>query len=605
MVRIRWAAFAVALLLAVTASAAVAPAGAQSDGPVGYYGDAETEDGTPIPNGTTLVAVANGNVQDRIDISPSGQYGTEDPTGPKLFVDTDQTVSFYIEKPDGTQIEALTTADPTQAEGAERLDITFPAGSVASAPYFSVSNLQPADGTAVEGETIDVSATVSNSVDSGTQSITFAVDGETRASKDVSLGTDESTTVNFSLDTTDIGTGSHTYTIASDNESKSETLTVAEEYVDFTLSSFEPVDTTVVSGEAVDISAAVTNEGNTEGTQTVSADLDGATVDSQEVTLGAGNQTTVSFTLETANVSAGSHTHAIATADDSQSGTLTIEDRVPATFTVSELSPTERTVTAGTTVDVSATITNVGERSGTQQVRLTVGESQVDNRTLTLDSSESAGVTLAVDTSTLGPGSYTHSIETANDSQSGTLTVDQSGTARFTVSELSPADTTVERGTAVDIQARITNEGSTAGTQQVRLTVDGSQVDSQSVSLPAGDDTVVSFESVDTGPFTTGTHTHTAATENDSHTGTITVTDTSETTQGPSDGTETTAGTTEPTEVPGNGTAAPTTANNESSDGGGGGLLPTGLIQTLLLYVALPLALIYGGLKALAIYLGY
>jgi hypothetical protein len=43
----------------------------------------------------------------------------------------------------------------------------------------------------------------------------------------------------------------------------------------------------------------------------------------------------------------------------------------------------------------------------------------------------------------------------------------------------------------------------------------------------------------------------------------------------------------------------------ESEDGGGGGLLPSGLLGTVILWVGVPLLVIYGILKTMAIYLGY
>lgn len=39
--------------------------------------------------------------------------------------------------------------------------------------------------------------------------------------------------------------------------------------------------------------------------------------------------------------------------------------------------------------------------------------------------------------------------------------------------------------------------------------------------------------------------------------------------------------------------------------GDGGGLIPWGLLRTLFLYVVVPVGLVYGALKGVAIYLGY
>ncbi|MEF8786948.1 MAG: hypothetical protein V5A45_13515, partial [Haloarculaceae archaeon] len=50
-------------------------------------------------------------------------------------------------------------------------------------------------------------------------------------------------------------------------------------------------------------------------------------------------------------------------------------------------------------------------------------------------------------------------------------------------------------------------------------------------------------------------------------------------------------------------TPAETTTTEDSS--GDSGLIPDGLLRAILLYIGVPLAVIYGILKAMAIYLGY
>lgn len=707
-------------LAAVVVTVAAVPATAQSGGPVGYHGDVETEDGTPIPNGTTLIAVANGSVQDRIDVSPSGQYGTADPTGPKLFVNTDETVSFYVEKEDGTRIEALTTADPTKAEGAEELNITFPTGTVASAPYFAVSDLQPEDGTAMEGETVEVSATLSNNVDSGTQSITFAVDGQTQASKDVTLATGESKTVNFTLDTTAVGTGSHTYTIASANESKSETLTVTEAKADFTVFALDPVEQTVLESDPINASATVTNDGNAEGTQTVTLEAGGTTLASSDVTLAAGDEQTVSFSdVSTDALAPGRYTYGVYTDNGSQTGTLTVESR-QATFTVSGLNPTGETLTVGDEFSTSATVSNNGNTEGTQTISFQVGGTQYGSESVTLAPDEEQTLSFGpVNTTEFGPGSYSFEVGSANDSQTGTLVVESDDPATFTVTDLRPTDTTVVAGQSFDVEAAIRNDGDQSATQQVQFRLDGNTVDRDGVTLESGELATVSFTDIGTSSLEPGTYTYGAYTANDSRTGTLTVeaNDSESGEETPSftvsavepAGTAVTAGTditvsatitndgavegtqgirlfvdaetvqsesvtlapaaettvsltvdtaslsvgshvyrvvtdddqqaesfsvtadSQSTPRPTSVTATPpetqptttatppgtlsetapetpaetTQSTTTESEDGGGGLLPSGLLGTVILWVGVPLLVIYGILKAMAIYLGY
>jgi hypothetical protein len=78
----------IALALAAALGAAGAASG-QAAPPNAYYGAAESENGAPAPVGTTIVAVADGEVQDSIEVRERGRYGVDpdvDPAGEKLQV---------------------------------------------------------------------------------------------------------------------------------------------------------------------------------------------------------------------------------------------------------------------------------------------------------------------------------------------------------------------------------------------------------------------------------------------------------------------------------------------------------------------------------------
>ncbi|WP_299235674.1 BGTF surface domain-containing protein [Natronomonas sp.] len=107
--------------------------------------------------------------------------------------------------------------------------------------------------------------------------------------------------------------------------------------------------------------------------------------------------------------------------------------------------------------------------------------------------------------------------------------------ATFSVSNLAPQEAEVEQGTAIDVSATITNEGDSSGNQSVALTLDGDELDSQQVELDAGEETEVAFEGVDTSELAEGSYEHGIATDDDSATGTLTITVPSEGDDGASD----------------------------------------------------------------------
>ncbi|WP_324664515.1 hypothetical protein [Haloarcula sediminis] len=111
---------AVGVLLTVAALAVGQPLPPNS-----YYGVAETSERV-APQGTTIVAVANGERQDAITVGSDGQYGSR--SGEKLRVssDIDSEVTFHVGDANGTQARQT---DPNPTAEVEELDLTFPDGA--------------------------------------------------------------------------------------------------------------------------------------------------------------------------------------------------------------------------------------------------------------------------------------------------------------------------------------------------------------------------------------------------------------------------------------------------------------------------------------------
>ena len=194
---------------------------------------------------------------------------------------------------------------------------------------------------------------------------------------------------------------------------------------EFTVSRLDPDDATVVQGEKIDVSARIRNVGDITDTQTVELRIDGDVVAERELELRCRKSKTVRFEdIDTEDLDPGEYEHGIFTDDDSETGSLRILR--PPEFRVSDLDPEEATVTQGDEIDVSATIENVGEETGTQTIELRIDDDVIDDQELELDGGESDPVTFEdIDTEDLDPGEYEHGIFTEDDSETGTLTVEE------------------------------------------------------------------------------------------------------------------------------------------------------------------------------------
>ncbi|MDQ2054593.1 PKD domain-containing protein [Halobellus sp. H-GB7] len=112
-------------------------------------------------------------------------------------------------------------------------------------------------------------------------------------------------------------------------DTTTQTVSVAETAApaNFQISAID-VESPVTQGDAATVSASVENTGD-DGTQTVAVAVDGATVDSQGVTLASGASDDVTFEVATDSLSVGDHDVDLSTANDSASGQLTVTEPEP------------------------------------------------------------------------------------------------------------------------------------------------------------------------------------------------------------------------------------------------------------------------------------
>jgi PGF-CTERM protein len=93
----------------------------------------------------------------------------------------------------------------------------------------------------------------------------------------------------------------------------------------------------------------------------------------------------------------------------------------------------------------------------------------------------------------------------------------------FTVSDLDPEDVEVTQGDEITVTATITTDSYLEETQDVAFQLDGDTVASQEITLSSQESTTVEFTGIDTSDLE-GEYEHGIVTEDDSETGTLTVT---------------------------------------------------------------------------------
>ena len=247
-------------------------------------------------------------------------------------VDADRNWEFetdiFEDRIPGTEFRVAVTSPSVDNPGSEVVGQVIDPEEA----YFALSDLEPEDATVDQGDLIDVSATVTN--DGGqedTQEIVLDIDGDEVDSQEVTLDEGESETVEFTdVDTADLD-GTYTHTVSSDDESVSGTLTVdVDEPAEFTVSGLDPADAEFDEDdgalESLTVSATIENVGDLEGTQTITLDIDGDDVASEELTLAGGDSATVELTADASGLAPGTYTHTVSSEDDSASGSLTIAE---------------------------------------------------------------------------------------------------------------------------------------------------------------------------------------------------------------------------------------------------------------------------------------
>lgn len=333
-------------------------------------------------------------------------------------VDEEQALTFELTVSDGTasatDTVTVTVHPEEKAPPAQHAEFTV---SDVTAP-------SPVD----QGDTATITATITNTGDGdGTQDVRLLAEGEQVQSDAVTLASGETSTVSFDVPTADVAPGTYTYTVATENDSQSVDLTVEEppQQAFFAVGNLS-APTTVSQGDTVTVSAEVTNTGDREDTQDVALQLAGDVIQTESVTLGAGDATMVTFDVTTADIDPGTYTYGVGTENDSQTATLTVEDHdtQSAVFEITAMAAPS-TVTQGDAVTVTATVTNTGNAAGDQDVVLQVAGETVRTEAVSLDPADSTTIAFSVPTEDVEPGTYPYTVATMNDSRTVDITIEE------------------------------------------------------------------------------------------------------------------------------------------------------------------------------------
>ncbi|WP_241431490.1 carboxypeptidase-like regulatory domain-containing protein, partial [Natrialba hulunbeirensis] len=181
------------------------------------------------------------------------------------------------------------------------------------------------------------------------------------------------TTITFDLDASDLDAGEHTVTVATEDDDASDAFTVLSS--EFGVSNLDAPDE-ADRGDEITVSADIANTGNVDDTQTVEYrfdDLDDALL-TQNVTLEPDEETTVSFDVDTENVTEGTYDHGVFTEDDEATAAI---DILEAFFSV-DITDAPEELAPGETYNVSADVVNAGDAPDEQTIAYDVTEGETD-----------------------------------------------------------------------------------------------------------------------------------------------------------------------------------------------------------------------------------
>lgn len=176
---------------------------------------------------------------------------------------------------------------------------------------------------------------------------------------------------------------------------------VTQKQADFEVSDLAVSPKEAKIGENITVTARVTNIGDSEGSKNISLLVDGSPVNSRNVDLAAGENTTISFTIQ--KEVAGDCTVELGNL------TRTIEVLEPAKFEVSNLDVSPKEIKPGENTTVIAEIKNIGEVRDTKTIKLFIDKEVEETKEITLNPKEKTTTSFTIQKKE--PGNHTIQIK--------------------------------------------------------------------------------------------------------------------------------------------------------------------------------------------------
>jgi len=438
--------------------------------------------------------------------------GTVEATETNVTVTAGATISrvftYETTTGDAPSVEvSVSSADDTDTE-------TAPVGE----PAFFAVNITGVDTPVTEGETTTVDYEVTNTGDTqGIQTLTLTVDGTEEDNRtDVALDSGATVTGTFTYQTVDGDAPSVDLSVASEDDTATETVTVNEP--PFFAVSVTGVDTPVTEGETATVDYEVTNVGDVTGTQDIAFSVNGTVEETDtNLTLQAGETTTGAFSYQTADGDAPALDVAVSSENDTATASVTV-DEPP--FFDAVIAFIDKEVTAGDQLTVAYTVANTGDVAGTQEVTLEINGTVVTTETIPLGAGETTSSQFVYNTSTDDVPAVETTVSSENTSDTETVLVNQPPFFAVTVTDAT--DEVVEGGT-VTVDYEVTNTGGVEDTQDIVFEVNGTTETTETDLTLAGSETTTGSFSYQTGAEDTPGIEVAVASADDTATETVTV----------------------------------------------------------------------------------
>lgn len=379
-------------------------------------------------------------------------------------------------------------------EGPTESGLTRPVTVSSSAASFSITNLQ-APARAQVGEQITAVAVVRNTgEDRGATTLRYRVDGSTVATRSLSLDAGGRTTVSLEGTVPDRSPGSYPQGVFVGETSTGLTsyLTIYAQSGSFFRVSGLDAPVEAGPGDAVRVSARVTNDGTARGTVPIEYRVDGRVLASQRVDLQPDRSTEVSFDVTVPGLARGSYRQGVFVGSTERGQTTTLVVRAPTTVSVSNLvgPPAAR---AGDRVAVTVTVENTGTAAATERLEYRIGDRLVAEAEVSLAPGDLETVELSGTAPDLDPGAYRQGVFV--DGVGPTTAVVISGADRTVGLAVTGIEAPSRASPGEEIAVRVTlrNDGEAPVEAEVQYRLGGEVLDAETVELLPGQTQTIEF----------------------------------------------------------------------------------------------------------------